>query len=135
MLGAMSGVRPRLALPLAVAACGLVLTGCGDGTRPGANPVPSPGTSAPLPGADSADTRAAVDDLAAALGVEPADIEVVAVEEVPWNDGSRGCAKPGRMYTMGIVEGARITLRVGATAYEYHSGGPRPPTLCETPTE
>ncbi|HEY0644511.1 MAG TPA: hypothetical protein VGD39_13880 [Nocardioides sp.] len=129
----MSGVRPRLALPLVVAACSLVLAGCGDGTPPGA--TPAPGTSAPVPGADSEDTRAAVEDLAASLGVTSADVEVVAVEEVPWNDGSRGCAKPGRMYTMGIVEGARITLRVGATAYEYHSGGPRPPALCETPTE
>lgn len=39
------------------------------------------------------------------------------------------------MYTQAIVEGARITLRVGGTDYEYHSGGSRPPTRCDRPTQ
>ena len=81
------------------------------------------------------DVVRAVDDLAANLGVDADAVEVVAVEEVSWNDGSRGCAEPGMMYTQAIVEGARITLRVGGTDYEYHSGGGRTPARCDRPPQ
>ena len=87
------------------------------------------------PSPDHGVTRLAVEDLAALLGVDASAVEVLAVEEVTWRDGSRGCAKPGHAYTQALVEGARITLRVAGTDYEYHSGGPRPPALCEEPTE
>lgn len=88
------------------------------------NPVPGPGV-----------VRASVEDLASTLGVDPGDVEVVSVEEVTWRDGSRGCAERGVMYTQALIDGSRITLRVGDTTYEYHSGGSRPPALCERPTE
>lgn len=94
-----------------------------------------PTTPAPVPGAESADVRAAVSDLASTLGVGQAEVEVVAVEEVTWRDGSRGCAQRGVMYTQALIDGSRITLRVGDTTYEYHSGGSQPPALCERPTE
>jgi hypothetical protein len=128
MLEDVNGLRTRL--PALVAACTLVLAGCADDTSPD-----TARDTTPVPGSGSPDVRAAVDALAASLGVAPADVEVVAVEDVPWNDGSRGCAKPGRMYTMAVVEGSRITLRVDGTDYEYHSGGPRPPARCDEPTE
>ena len=44
-------------------------------------------------------------------------------------------AKPGEMYTQALVDGLRITLRAGGRTYEYHSGGNRPPALCDKPTE
>lgn len=94
-----------------------------------------PTTPAPVPGAESADVRTAVSDLASTLGVDQAEVEVVAVEEVTWRDGSRGCAQRGVMYTQALIDGSRITLRVGDTTYEYHSGGSQPPALCERPTE
>ncbi|MCF6378505.1 hypothetical protein L2K70_12910 [Nocardioides KLBMP 9356] len=132
---------------LGAVALGLLLTGCGDDPGPTApqetavdDPTETPSggpsdDSSPVPGADAPDVRASVDDLAAVLGIDAADVTVVAVQEVAWSDGSRGCAKKGMTYTMSIIEGARITLEVDGTTYEYHSGGSRPPFLCERPTQ
>jgi hypothetical protein len=142
----MSGARTRRIL-LACVATTLAATvgGCGDDTptteeptvteNPSAGPSPVPGAGTPVPGADSPDVQASVADLAATLGVATSAVEVVAVQGMVWNDGSRGCAKKGMNYTMSIIEGSRITLRVGDTDYEYHSGGSRPPSLCERPTQ
>ncbi len=94
-----------------------------------------PAPSAPVPGAGSDVVQEAVTDLAGSLDIDTDDVEVVAVEEVTWRDGSRGCAQRGVMYTQALIDGSRITLRVGDTTYEYHSGGSRPPALCERPTE
>lgn len=125
---------------LAVAACCLALAACADESRPPSpeesavddSPPPSP---APVPGAESAAAREAVADLARTLEVDPEEVSVVAVEEVTWRDGSRGCAQKGMLYTQALIDGSRITLQVDGTTYEYHSGGSAPPTLCERPTE
>ena len=124
---------------LGAVALGLLLTGCGD------DPAPAPTeetavdepTSEPasVPGADTPDALASVDDLASRLGVDAGDVTVVAVQEVTWRDSSRGCAKKGMLYTQALVEGSRITLEADGTRYEYHSGGGRGPFLCERPTE
>lgn len=90
-------------------------------------------TPNPVPGFGV--VRSSVEDLASTLGMDPGDVEVVSVEEVTWRDGSRGCAERGAMYTQALIDGSRITLRVGDTTYEYHSGGSRPPALCDRPTE
>ncbi|RYB94028.1 hypothetical protein EUA93_06480 [Nocardioides oleivorans] len=124
---------------LVLAACCLALAGCTDDT----DPPPSEETavdatdpsSQATTGSASPDVRASVDDLAARLGVDAGEVEVVAVEQVTWRDGSRGCATAGDMYTQALVDGARITLRVDGTDHEYHSGGAQPPALCEDPTE
>ena len=94
-----------------------------------------PDSTPPPPGSDSLVVKQAVADLAKRLGLEPAEIEVVDVEEVTWRDGSLGCARPDVMYTQALIDGSRITLRVGETAYEYHSGSSGAPGLCEKPTE
>ncbi len=94
------------------------------------DPAPSPsGTPAPR------DVVRAVDDLAASLGVDADEVEVVSVEEVTWRDGSRGCAQPGMAYTQALIDGSRITLRAGGRTYEYHSGGSQPPARCDKPTQ
>lgn len=95
---------------------------------------PSPSSSSPA-SRPPTDVVRATEDLAASLEVDPAEVEVVAVEEVTWRNGSRGCAQPGDSYTQALIDGSRITLRVGGTTYEYHSGGSRPPALCKDPTE
>ena len=95
---------------------------------------PSP-SSGPSGGAARPDAVRAVDDLAATLGVDAGDVEVVSVEEVTWRDGSRGCAQPGMAYTQALVDGSRITLRAGGRTYEYHAGGSQPPARCDKPTE
>jgi hypothetical protein len=94
------------------------------------DPTRSP-SGTPAPG----DVVRAVDDLAASLGVDAGEVEVVSVEEVTWRDGSRGCAEPGMAYTQALIDGSRITLRAGGRTYEYHSGGSQPPARCAKPTQ
>lgn len=124
----------------AAALCVLALAACADNPAPSSleesavDQTESP-TPDPAPGADSPVAIAAVEDLAGSLGVDPDRVEVVAVEDVTWSDGSRGCARPGMMYTQALIDGSRITLRVDGTTYEYHAGGSHPPALCETPTQ
>ena len=139
----MTREAPGVRAWLGAVVLGLVLTGCG-GDDPAPAPIeetavetPTPAEPAPdpVPGASSPAAVASVEDLAERLGVEPADVEVVAVQEVTWRDGSRGCAKKGVLYTQALVEGSRITLRVDGTTYEYHSGGSGRPFLCERPTQ
>ena len=131
----MTGVRTWLC----AVAMSLLLTGCGD------DPAPAPteetavdeptSEPAPVPGADAPDVRTSVDDLASRLGVDAGAVTVIAVQEVTWSDGSRGCAKKGMMYTQALIEGTRITLEADGTRYEYHSGGGGRPFLCERPTQ
>ena len=134
----MIGVRTWLA----TLALGLALTACADDpapTQPEETAVeeqtPDEPAATPVPGADSPDVVASVADLAAVLGVEPDAVEVVAVQEVTWSDGSKGCAKKGMLYTQSLIDGSRITLQVDGTRYEYHSGGSGRPFLCERPTQ
>jgi hypothetical protein len=129
--------RPALLL----AACTL-LVACGAPDRsPSTEETamdPSPSSSQSSgPSGDAArpDVVRAVDDLAATLGVDAGDVEVVSVEEVTWRDGSRGCAQPGMAYTQALIDGSRITLRAGGRTYEYHSGGSQPPVRCAKPTQ
>ena len=134
--------RPALLL----AACTL-LVACGAPDRspsteetavdPSQSSSPSSPSPSSGPSGDAArpDVVQAVDDLAATLGVDAGDVEVVSVEEVTWRDGSRGCAQPGMAYTQALVDGSRITLRAGGRTYEYHAGGSQPPARCDKPTE
>jgi hypothetical protein len=131
----------RLSLLLATSA---LVAGCGDNTQPpngeetAVDPTPSssPSSSPSSPSSSApADAVRAAEDLAATLDVGVDEVEVVSTEEVTWRDGSRGCAKPGEMYTQALVDGLRITLSAGGRTYEYHSGGSQPPMLCEKPTE
>ena len=70
-------------------------------------------------------------DLAQRLKIPEEAIQVVRVEEVIWPDGSLGCPQPGIEYPQVPQDGLRIVLEVEGERYEYHSGGTRPPFLCE----
>jgi len=72
-------------------------------------------------------------DLAMRLGISSADIEALDARAVVWPDGALGCPAPGMAYIQILQDGALIRLRVGDMTYEYHSGGTRPPFLCEQP--
>lgn len=132
-----TGVMPAIRrLPLLLATSVLVAA-CG-----GAGPAPDneetavdPSPSSSTPSSTPTDVVRAVEDLSTTLRVTPDEVEVVSTEEVTWRDGSRGCARPGEMYTQALVDGLRITLRVAGQTYEYHSGGSQPPSLCDEPTE
>lgn len=73
----------------------------------------------------------AMQDLAQRLNIDIARIDLVEMEEVVWPDGSLGCPQPGMSYTQALVDGMRIRLSVDGQIYNYHSGGGRPPFLCE----
>lgn len=134
--GAMSLVRRSTwaALLMAVA---LALGGCGtsepDEPAPDDTAQEEPTKESPVPSTDV--VQAAVDDLAAQEGVDTEEIEVVAVEEVTWNNGSLGCAAPDMAYTQALVPGQRITLRLGGKEFAYHSGNGEPPFYCPEPTQ
>ena len=129
---------------LTALALGLALTACADDPAPTqpeetaveeSTPADATPTSEPVPGADAPDVVASVADLASRLDVGKDQVEVVAVQEVTWSDGSKGCAKKGMNYTQSLIDGSRITLQVDGTPYEYHSGGSGGPFLCERPTQ
>lgn len=139
----------RRSLTAALAAC-VVLSGCaGGGDRatdpteaavepdvdPSEEPSREPSQEPSAPSTHSPVVAAAVADLAAAQGVDEAEVDVVSEEKVTWRDGSLGCAKRGMSYTQALVDGSRIVLRLGGKDYEYHSGGGGAPFHCQIPTE
>jgi len=97
--------------------------------------TPSPGTpSAGTPGTpESGPVGQAKADLAKRLGVAAAEVTVVSSDDVTWPDGSLGCPEPGMHYTQALIQGSRIILEAAGKQYHYHSGGTRPPFLCENP--
>ncbi|MBB6569964.1 hypothetical protein HPO96_08145 [Kribbella sandramycini] len=103
-----------------------------DSSNP-TSPTPSvPPVSTP-PGAAAAPVEQAKADLTKRLGIAETAVKVLGAEEVTWSDGSLGCPEPGMHYTQALVNGMRITLEADGKRYEYHSGGARPPFLCENP--
>jgi hypothetical protein len=76
----------------------------------------------------------AKEDLGTRLGLEQAEIEIVQAEYVTWRDSSIGCPQPGYQYTQVLTNGSDIRLSANKQVYHYHSGGKRPPTLCENPS-
>ena len=61
------------------------------------------------------------------------EIEVLEARAVTWPDGGLGCPQPGMAYIQVLVDGALIRLNGDGKLYEYHSGGSKPPFLCEDP--
>lgn len=76
----------------------------------------------------------AQEDLAQRLSIELDQIDLVELKAVVWPDGGLGCPEPGVAYIQVQQEGLLIRLRVGKRVYQYHSGGGRPPFLCEHPS-
>ena len=75
--------------------------------------------------------RQAVEDLAQRESISADDIDVVSVEKVMWPDTSMGCPHPGMRYRQVPQDGLRIILRAQGSQHTYHSGGHRPPFLCD----
>lgn len=95
--------------------------------------TPTPGGKIPMtiePGLDFL-IQQAVADLSQRLGVEPESIQVLEAKSVTWPDGSLGCPQPGMHYIQVLMDGAYILLHADGKDYPYHSGGSRPPFLCE----
>lgn len=99
------------------------------------SPVPFervPSTPAPVTGEVPQELLDAVfDDLVERLNVEREAIGVEQGEYVIWRDGSLGCPQPGMMYTMALVPGYRIVLRVSDETFDYHASEVGYFFLCE----
>ena len=70
-------------------------------------------------------------DLARRESVDTAEIELLRFEEVVWPDAGMGCPHPDMRYRQVPQDGTLIVLRLRGREYHYHSGGKRPPFLCE----
>lgn len=125
------GIRVTVGLvaPLVVAVS--LLAACGEEGAPTAEEPPPGGEATSTPTDHEGPVAQAVADLARRTTVEPAEIEVVEVEAVTWDDGAIGCPQPGELYTQAQVAGHRIVLRADGRTWPYHSGGGRGPFLCE----
>jgi len=75
--------------------------------------------------------RIARADLVARLGIDDSMIITLSASVKIWPDGALGCPRPGMRYVQRPIDGSLIELAVGAVTYRYHSGGSRPPFLCE----
>jgi hypothetical protein len=73
----------------------------------------------------------ALQDLSERLDIPVEQIAVLEAEAVVWGDTSMGCPQPGMAYLQVPQDGARIRLSAGGQMYNYHSGGIRPPFLCQ----
>jgi len=51
-----------------------------------------------------------VRELAASLGVEPAELQVTSREAVTWSSAALGCPEPGKMYAQATTPGWRLTV-------------------------
>lgn len=65
--------------------------------------------------------RAAMEALAAALGIKIEDIALVSVEAVDWPDHCLGIVHMGMMCAQGVVPGFRVLLSANGKTYEYHT--------------
>jgi len=70
-------------------------------------------------------------DLTARLDIAAGEIALVSAKAVVWPDAALGCRRPDMRYKQVPVDGTLIELRADGRLYRYHSGGSRPPFLCD----
>ena len=60
-----------------------------------------------------------IEDAARRTNIEPASVEVIAVENRSWSDGSLGCPELGMFYPQVITPGFRIQLNADRQRLDY----------------
>jgi hypothetical protein len=108
---------------------------------PAPSSLPTPDELVPLespvqtPPANPA-VAAAIAHLAAELGLSPADVTILSVEEMQWPDSSLGCPQPGMMYAQVITPGYRVLLEANGETYAVHTDQKGSTVvICDLPTE
>ncbi len=140
LLAALVGACSSAATPAASVAAGSV--------PPSAVSVPSPGDSvsrpsftAVSPGADPTGKpvvlpKSVLDpilaDAAQRSGVAVGQLVVETALSITWSDSSLGCAEPGQAYTQVVLEGYRVSIKAGATTYDYRGAGMSGFKLCRS---
>jgi hypothetical protein len=89
-------------------------------TRPAPTETPAPSEPA-SPDAQQPAVQAAIEALAAALGIARDQIKVVSVEAVEWPDGCLGIIRINALCAQGIVPGYRVILEAAGQQYEYRT--------------
>jgi len=74
--------------------------------------------------------RAVVADAAKRFKVAESAVVLGQAEQVTWNDGSLGCARPGQMYTQNLVAGYRIVVITSEGRMVYHTDSHGFATTC-----
>jgi hypothetical protein len=95
---------------------------------------PEPGTRKTPPSGTEI-VASASRDLAGRLGVASGELEVLAVENVTWNDGSLGCPQPDQSYTQAQVPGLRILFAHAQKIYQYHAAESGQFLYCANPAQ
>jgi hypothetical protein len=72
------------------------------------------------------------EDVIRRSGADPTTVRLVRDEGVTWNDGSRGCPRPGEVYTQAIVPGYWIVFEVAGRQFDYRSDSRGNFRLCES---
>jgi len=85
-----------------------------------AEPAPA-GTAIPSATVPQSVRRAVAADAAKRFKVAESAVVLTGAEQVTWNDGSLGCAEPGRVYTQNLVPGYRIVAKTSAGDLAYHT--------------
>lgn len=70
------------------------------------------------------------EDLAKRVEIKLEDVKLSGFTPVTWRSGAMGCPKPGMEYTQALIPGVLIMLRIGHTAYRYHSIPSGEPFYC-----
>jgi hypothetical protein len=91
--------------------------------------IPNIEQATPMPAGQSVNTsaiprdvrRAVVADAAKRFKVAESAVVLTHAEQVTWNDGSMGCAEPGRMYTQALVPGFRVVAKTSGGELAYHT--------------
>jgi len=60
-------------------------------------------------------------DMADQYGVDLSNMQLLRAEQMIWQDGSLGCAEPGQMYTMALVDGYWVQVQIGDELYDYRA--------------
>jgi hypothetical protein len=81
----------------------------------------SPSEAKETPALEIPAVAAAIEDLAAILGISEEEIELVEFEGVEWPDSCLGYAQPDEFCLQVITPGFRIVLRVAGEEYIYHT--------------
>lgn len=127
----------RLALALLLVACGVPEDGSAPETSTTSSSPQSTTTSSlpsvAVPGGFPDGVLADIlEDASDRSGVPAAEIEVVSIEPMTFNDASLGCPEPGKMYAQVITPGFVVLLQTGEAQLDYRvAEGGEAFTLCE----
>lgn len=124
LAGCSAAGNPQISYPQAV---DLENVPSGQAGNSGNVEQPAPGTR----GSEPALLQRISQDLGRRLGIPAAEVAVMEIVFVTWDDASLGCPAEGQSYAAGQVEGYRVRVQASGNEYIYHTRGYNEFVLCE----